>query len=245
MERRSFETPLGEIWLWGEAEAFEAKTPTVMVLTGAFAPKGTLRAFPSLLPEAPVLISDLPGYVCPALIHQSVGVFCAAYSTVVQSLQRPVVICGSSLGGTVALGVRTPNLSGVVALDPPMRASALAPMWPEFRKLLRDNPDNQAIRDLLWNVFGLDETRNEERDYFPTLSRLASPTIILAGVFDDPCPSLLSQSDRLRLRAHPMIRFRTILGVGHDIGERATSRIIEGLRELIDPTNSQDDARQD
>jgi hypothetical protein len=73
MKRRRFETPLGEVWLHGSAEALEGHTLAMVVLTGAFAAPQSMRAMPGLLREFPVLIGDIPGNGCPRLISQTVG----------------------------------------------------------------------------------------------------------------------------------------------------------------------------
>jgi hypothetical protein len=235
MERRSFETPLGEIWLWGEAEAFEAKTPKIVMITGAFAAPETLRALPSLLPNAPVLIGDLPGNNSPEIREHTPAAFSTAYSAVIGRLGELVVVGGQSLGATVALGVRSPNVRHVIALEPLISTDKVALLWPGFRQTL--SCATPAHREFLWSAFGIDETSAEPRDHFDALNGLATPTIVLAGDAVGPVPSLLSDRDLDRLRAHPMVRVRVIRGVGHDLTMGASSIVVEVLRRALAVTN--------
>jgi hypothetical protein len=231
MERRSFETPLGEIWLWGLPEAFEDARPAIVILTGAFASASRMRRMPSLIPEAPVLVGDIPGNRCPQLALQTIGAYASAYSTAIRALERPVVLCGSSLGAVTALGVQAPNVFAMVALEPVMRTASATALWPILRERLGDEPDNPILREFLWNVFGIDERTHEPRDYFPILDRLSVPTIAMFGSDVATLPTLVSAEDRARFRAHPMVRTRTVSNVGHDIGDGAGSLIVEALRE--------------
>ncbi|MGZ6018722.1 MAG: alpha/beta fold hydrolase [Phenylobacterium sp.] len=232
MEKRTFATPQGEVWLWGEPAAFEGDGLAIVILTGAFAGPTVLRVMAELIPETPLLIGDVPGNNCPRLREQSVDAYRAAYGAAIAGLGRPVTLCGSSLGATIALGVRAPNVRALLALEPVLRGEAAAPLWPGFRGALRDRPQDADLREMLWNVFGVDETHAEPRDYRAALEDLSVPTTVLAGVFERFPPSLLSYDDRLLLKAHPQVRLRTVLGVGHDIGAGGTSIIVQSLREM-------------
>lgn len=234
MERRAFDTALGEVWLWGEAEAFEDHGLAIVVLTGAFASPSTLRVLADLIPETSMLFGDIPGNHCPPLVQQSVGAFCSAYGAAIEALRRPVVLCGSSLGATAALGIRSPNVRAVLALEPLMRSEAAAPLWPGFRGALIARPDDDVLADTLWRVFGVSLSRTEARNYAPVLDGLKRPARVLAGSsMTAAVPTLLSAQDRRTLKAHPMVKFNAVLRVGHDIGNGATGLIVETLRELV------------
>jgi hypothetical protein len=234
MERRTFETPLGEIWLWGDTAAFEAETPKIVMITGAFAAPTALRVLPSLLPGAAVLLGDVPGNNCPPLSEETPAAYSAAYSSAIGRLGQPVVLSGQSLGGTVALGVRAPNVRHVVALEPFISPEKSAVLWPGFRQTLAQATPRQ--RAFLWNIFGIDETRSVPRDHFAAVAGLAAPTIVLAGDAVSRVPSLLSEHDLQRLRAHPMVRVRIIAGVGHDLTMGASSVVTEVLKRALAAT---------
>jgi pimeloyl-ACP methyl ester carboxylesterase len=230
VEHRSFDTPLGEIWLWGEAEAFASTETTAVVITGSFAGPRAMRGMPGRLAGMPVLISDLPGNRCPALAVHSIGAYVAAYSAALAALGRPIKLCGVSLGGTVALGVRAPQLTSILALEPVLRAENAAPLWPTFRQILRDNPDDASARQFLWNIFGLDEETSEPRDYFPVLAGLNVPTIVAGGEATCDPPTFLPQDDRARLAAYPEIQVVSIPGAGHTMTEAFAAWAARTLR---------------
>jgi pimeloyl-ACP methyl ester carboxylesterase len=230
LEHRSFETPLGEIWFWGDAEAFKSTETTVVVITGSFAGPQAMRGMPRRLAGMPVLISDLPGNRCPPTAIHSVGAYAAAYSAALEALARPIKLCGVSLGGIVALGVRAPQLKSILALEPVLRAENAAPLWPVFRQMLRDRPNDPYVRPFLWNLFGLDETRSEPRDYFPILQGLNVPTIVAGGEATCDPPTFLPQEDRARLAAYPEIQIVDIPDTGHTMTEEFAAWAARTLR---------------
>jgi pimeloyl-ACP methyl ester carboxylesterase len=233
MEKKAFRTSLGAVWLWGWPQAFECHDTCIVILTGSFSGPTTMRVMADLLPEVPVLISDLPGNHSPLLSAQSMAAYREAYSAAISQLGRPVVLCGLSLGGTVALGCHATNLRAIVALDPVMRTQNASPLWPGFRQALSERPDDRELHDYMWNLFGLGPGITEDRDYFLGTEAREAPAVVLAGSHEGRIPSLLSRDDRVRLKAQPDTRLKTVLGVGHDIGAGATSAIVSTLRELV------------
>src|SRR5690349_17758402 len=105
MERRTFETPLGQVWLWAPPGANRTDRPALLAMTGAFSRHGRFEPFVENLPEFDVFLAHLPGNHCPALIDQSVATFVRGFDAALEMLGRPVVVCGASLGGTVAAGL--------------------------------------------------------------------------------------------------------------------------------------------
>ncbi|MGZ6015956.1 MAG: hypothetical protein ACXWKM_09445, partial [Phenylobacterium sp.] len=140
METRAFDTSLGPIWLQGDADAFDGDRPIVVAIAGAFAPPETFDQLALRLPEAAVLIGHIPGNRCPQLVANTPGVFMAAYSAAIAELARPTIVCGASLGGLVALGLRAPNVRGLVLLDPFIRSDGLDHALPNFRAALARRP---------------------------------------------------------------------------------------------------------
>lgn len=231
MDRRTFETPLGQVWLWGRPDAFADQGPKLVVITSAFATPQSLRILADLLPGSPVLVGDVPGNNCPHLSAQTVEAFSAAYSCAISSLGSPVVLCGNSLGGTIALGVRAPNLRRVVALEPFLSSDWTAKRAMDFRSTL---PGGSAEhRNYMRNVFGLDEHTLEPRDHSYQLTGLEVPAIVLVGDAVEPLPSILTEGDQARLRSHPLIRMRYIRGAGHDLPRTASSIVVSTLQSAI------------
>jgi pimeloyl-ACP methyl ester carboxylesterase len=192
---------------------------SLVFLTGAFELPQSLRVMPSLLPEVSILIGDLPGNHCPAFEKPSIEAFSAAYSTAIEALNRPVILCGKSLGGTVAIGCRAQNIRAVRALDPPLRSDAMAHWWPNWR-----------TAGVPQGVFAVDA---EPLSYDGMLENLPFPVRILAAGGSEPVASVLSAEDRAHLRANPQVRLQTVMNVGHDITMGATSCIVDALLELI------------
>jgi hypothetical protein len=60
-----YATPLGPIWLHGEAPGQADDRPIVLAITGAFAPRDGFDQLAQRLPGAAVLIGHLPGNHCP------------------------------------------------------------------------------------------------------------------------------------------------------------------------------------
>jgi pimeloyl-ACP methyl ester carboxylesterase len=231
VEKRVFETSLGETWLWGRPEAWASRGRAIVILTGAFAHANAMRVMAELIPDIPVLVGDIPGNNCPRLADQTVAAYREAYTATLAALDRPLTLCGNSLGGTVALGVRAETVQTLLLLEPVTHSLSAAPLWPGFRRALAERPDDADLREILWKVFGVDETAAEARDYVDALEGLAVPTTVLAGVAVGKVPSLLTLADRAELSAHPRVRLRTVVNVGHDIGAGATSVIVAQLRE--------------
>lgn len=222
IEIRKFETRLGEIWLAGLPSAFDDDRPLVLVIKGAFAAEyGRYDDLHKVMPEAAVLVAQLPGNFCPPLVATSVGAFIAAFSEVVERAfgHRQVLIWGDSLGGLVALGIPG-NLARLV-LDPPIRISKTWPVMSNFQDRYRANISE---REFLYNVFGVSADGIEQRDYRAVLGLPARVLIgeLMEADADDPhfAPSVVGQADREILRRRSEIRLSVVAGVGHLIAGR-------------------------
>jgi pimeloyl-ACP methyl ester carboxylesterase len=244
MEERTFETPYGPIVLWGEAGAFSSQRPLVVALAGAFAiAKGPLfHMAPALAPLADVVTGHLPGNHCPTLISASVGIYASAYSHVIAEAfgGRPVVACGASIGGLVALGLCAPQIRRALVVEPPLVMSKVWPMWPTLRHKLAQSPQDPDVRAFIVNVFGVTETAIAERRYDTLLPAVSVPTHVLVG--DRPLfperpveklPSLVDDPERALLAAHPKIRVTEAAGAGHNVLQEAAPVFLGALRAAI------------
>lgn len=240
MERRTFQTPLGEVWLLGEPAAWASQGPLVLVLRGAFARAGQYEGLPELIPELPVVFAPSPGTLCPPLATASVGAFAAAYDAALAALGRDVVICGVSLGGLIALGLRSPNVRGVLALDPPLSVEPGSPLARSLARVLTEAPDSAAAAETLWTIFGVGSDRQETRSYHALLEGLRTPTVVLAGdptavrdgPHEDGLAGVLSDGDLEAFRAAG-VEARRLPGVGHQIAIGGAGEIVAALRRLV------------
>jgi hypothetical protein len=223
MERRTFDTPLGEIWLWGDWR----DAPYLLVLAGMNADPEAYRGLVGALP-VPVRIGHVPGYNCPRLDVQSVGAFAAAYGHVARALGQPFATLGVSLGATVAMAMRSPDPEAILALEPIVSTGGA---WP-VQELLK--PRSTDERDMLWSTFGIAGDRHVDRDYSGVLQAMRRPCRVLLS--DEPLgaprplprmPSLVGDADRAKLQAHPLISLSIVAGAGHDLGDGA-SNVIRG-----------------
>jgi pimeloyl-ACP methyl ester carboxylesterase len=239
MERRAFQTPLGEVWLWGEPEAFDGDKPVVLIIHGAFEDERTLwDNLPPHMPEAAILIGHLPGNHCPELKLVGVPAYAAAFSDVLAELARPAVICGISTGALVALRIRSPSLLAALAVEPPIHPALCWPLIPSLRRRAFDPGAPPWVRRFVEAVFGVYRDRIEARDYMPVPT--AVPVTVVVG--DEPLmptrpfqklPSLVSDEDRASLEALPGIRLLVAKNAGHAVPKTHDRLLVGVLREYV------------
>jgi pimeloyl-ACP methyl ester carboxylesterase len=236
-----YATPLGPIWLHGEAPGQADDRPIVLAITGAFAPRDGFDQLAQRLPGAAVLIGHLPGNHCPPLAVNSVGAFAKAYDAAIGQIGRPTVVCGSSIGGLVALALRAPNVRGLVVLEPPLRTAGLWPLIPRLQALLHEGPAPHVV-DFIWNVFGVSLSTVEDRSYLSLLDGLQAPTgCVLGGIPLQPPrslakdPSYVDEPERAALRAHPAIHTHVVPEVGHNVQGEAGRPVLSAIRTLLKP----------
>jgi pimeloyl-ACP methyl ester carboxylesterase len=224
--RREVETPLGPVWFWTR----DRGQPVLLLITGTFAAADTLDGLDEVLEGVDVWRAHLPGNHCPQLASPSVGMFAAAYSHAVgRALAgREVVACGLSVGGLVALGLRAPNMRGLVVVEPPLLTESLWPL-----ALVRDQaPEGHDA--FLWQVLGIARDRLEPRDYSGLLRALQLPTRALVGGATPPAPqdftimpSFVTPGCRSLLDAHPQVTVVEATGAGHNVPARATLTFVQ------------------
>lgn len=235
MIRKAFGVEGGEVWLWGREDAFSGSKPLLLVLTGAFAQATAFFRTPDVLPEADVLIGHFPGNHCPTLASFSVLAAARAYDEAIQSLNRPVVICGSSLGALVALSMRSTSIRRLVLLDPPLLIGLHSPLRAALRPRLAGTPD-AALKRFLWAAFGVGKDRDAVRDYRPLLKNIRAPTLVIAGGAgpgSTALPGLLGPQEQDRLRAHPLVTLEVAPSAGHNIPLEAERLVLSRMRESL------------
>ncbi len=197
----------------------------LIIIRGIFAPSEHFADFPKLLPEVEVVLGDLP-----ELSEPSLQAYVEFWEAQIERIGGPVVVCGVSIGGTVALALRSPNVRSVVALDPPMDSADLDRLKPRLG--LRNDP----VRT---HLFGWP---HESRDWFPLLATRSTPAVVLFGNGGRPTetPTLLTEANARRLAAMPLFRVIQIPGVGHNMLQGAQGHIIAAIRKQLSDSYKQD-----
>lgn len=229
MEKLELPTPLGPVWLWGRARG----RPTLLIVTGAFADAGVMDHFARLLPQIDVLRTHLPGNHCPPLSETSIAAYAAALDEALrQAVPGPLAVLGISAGALVALGLRAPNLAGLLLIEPPL--------FTEDVGALAQGVDAAKDPRFMHAIFGVaDGQVVEPRDYSPLLDGLAAPAEVLLG--DRPAtqrpqgrlPSLVGERARRALAACPRVTVTTAPGAGHHIAADAGQVFVGGLQRLL------------
>lgn len=209
MERIEIETGLGPIWLWGRITG----RPVLLVVTGLFASAETMDHLPALFPDLDVLRTHLPGNHCPKLAVYSVGAFAAALSEALRkTVEAPLAIFGLSVGALVAMGVRHPELVGLLLVEPPVRAETLSSILGQLA---------------------------EPADYTPLLQSLTVPTHVLVG--DRPSgpgtPSLMTAASLDALR-RSRASVTVVEGAGHAVQYDAPDVTYARLLQLVSALRS-------
>lgn len=241
VERRTYDTPFGEIWLWGEAEAFDGDKPLVLVILGAFNKEVRWPDYMAPeLPAAATLVAQLPGNHCPQPLTHSVGAYAAAFSQVLGALGRPAIVVGCSVGGLVAMAMRAPNLKGLVLLEPPLRTGKLWPLVDSFRERMARPGADRREAEFITNVFGISATGHQDRDYSALVERIAVPTIVMFA--EDPLfperevvrlPSLLDEPERDLFRRRPGVATALLMGVGHNLVNGNYDGVLTVVRRML------------
>lgn len=241
MQRHAFRTPIGEIWLWGEADALTGAKPVVLMINGAFS-IARPRAFelPALLPEAAVMIAHLPGNHSPQPASHSVEAYAEGFSAALDRIGRPAVVVGCSVGALVGLAMTSPRVRGLVIVEPPLLTEKLWCLLPSLQAKARAAPDDPDLRAFLWNVFGVAEAALEPRDHRPLVTKLSLPSWAMFGGeplmperATDELPSLVDEPERDLLRSHPGVETRVVPTVGHNVPGRGITFVRTCARSLL------------
>lgn len=230
------ETSLGIVSLSG---AIERPGPIVVAITGAYANREALSRLAEMFPEAPVLVSHLPGNHSPWLEKNTIGALGAAYSQVLAALGRPAVVLGCSVGALVSMAISARELAALVLTDPPISNRALWPLRQQY--LGRAKLAGPQEREFLWSAFGVGPEDWEDRDHASLLDALGAPTkVFIGGEHPFPAnrpfkrlPSLVDDRDRKLLADCPAISLTTVQGAGHDIPGLGADALVDALRAGI------------
>jgi pimeloyl-ACP methyl ester carboxylesterase len=240
MQVTVIQTRLGPIPLWSPPGALESAGPMVLVITGAWADADDMMKTPGVVPPAwDAAVMRLPGNGTPRLAETSVEAWARAVSELVGTALagRPIVLVGLSIGALVALGVRSPQVRRVVALEPPL---VMGKLWPMAERLAARWRDDPAEREMIEAVFGVRRERREERTYFGLFDG-APPVDVIVG--ETPLyprrtlaqfPSFLDAPERAWLSDRPGVSLHVAPGAGHNIHVLAPETLRAVLLEALD-----------
>lgn len=234
LARREVTTSRGVVPLWSRPGVFASRRPLVLALPGLFAGPEDLASLPEAIAQvadvAILRLRELPGADgAPESFARLVG-------EVIDQLfaDRPVVLLGTSIGATVALGVRAAAVRRIVAIEPILATAALWPLAEPLRNHLRSRPGDRPSRELFWRLFGIAPREVAPRDHRAVLDGLAVPIdVILAGQALgerrklEAFPSLVAPAERARLAALPLVRLHQAPEAGHNLQAQAGKLVKE------------------
>lgn len=191
----------------------------VVFIPGAMRMARDLASFAERVPGSVVV--NLPGHGGEPIIPPSVEAYARHFE---QRLAEASVIVGESLGGTVALAMRTKAV--VIALDPPISSVNFGTVRRQFRLFLAKHP-SPALEEFAYRIFGLSLTgETEARDYLP----LVRAGHVLAATED----SLLSPRDVIGL-VERGVSIEPIVG-SHALIDSAPDAVETAIRRLSCPS---------
>ncbi len=242
MDRREIRTPVGDIWLWSDFADHDPSRPLILVLRGAVPKKDDLEW---LRPAgADIMFAHLPGFYCPLLVNDAIGVTLVAFDQVLRFhfADRRVILLGVSTGALVAVGLRCAPVVARVLVEPFFSTGDLQALQLVLKSVM---PAEQK-RAWQWceTVLGISLAGVEDRDYTPLL---AADLPMIAIVGDEPLrpdcptgflPSLTSEADRQRLR-DAGAELVVVRG-GHDVPKNDPGAIVAALEAMARRVQSAD-----
>lgn len=241
MQTTVVQTGLGPIPLWSPPGALTSKKPVVLTVTGAWAEPDDMIKTPAVVgPTWDAVVMRLPGNGTPALSETSIQAWARAVSELADATfaGRPVVLVGLSVGALVALGVRSPRVRRIIALEPPLVMSKLWPMAEVLRGRWRDDPTSRTFIEA---VFGVTGAGQEARTYFDLFDREPPPIDVMVGETPlypqralDRFPSFVDEPERAWLAARPGVSLHVAPGAGHNLHVYAPTLLRDVLLSGLD-----------
>jgi hypothetical protein len=218
--RASYPTPLGDIYLWGEHDRLASGAPVILGIPGAFgSPAGPLFRLQAEFPEAVALTTQIPGHLSPPLSSASMDAYAQAYTHLVETTfaNRPVVVCGESVGGLIALAIPTPGIRRL-ALDPPLSSNAMWAAHAFFAQQWEREPQGRPFIRAAVCFDGADFAPFDYTDYLRHPARVVVGGVLpVRGERFEVMPSLVDAPERELMARLPHIQLTTVNGAGHVI----------------------------
>ena len=241
MQPTDIQTSKGTIPLWSLPGTLASERPLVLAITGAWAEPDDMIRLPGVVePAWDAAVMRLPGNGTPALSETSVEAWASAVGELVEVAfaGRPVVLAGLSVGALVALGVRSPQVRRILALEPPLVMQKLWPMAAALRTRWRDQP---ASRGFIETVFGVTAAGAKPRTYFHLFDGAPPPVDVVVGEAplypERPLarfPSFVDEPERAWLAARPGVALHVAPGAGHNIHVSAPTFLREVMFSSLD-----------
>ena len=150
---------------------------------------------------------------------------------------RPVVLLGVSIGAVVALGIRAINVARVIAVEPPLVTAKLWPVLGALQVHLKSHPGGDGAA-LVWEAFGVSETRIEDRDHRNVLQHVNRPVDVVLGEMPlspqrqlPRFPSLVGDEERQLLGSTRGVQLHLVRGAGHNVLGQAPIAVRDVLLE--------------
>lgn len=202
-------------------------TRQVLVVRGAFAPKDQMTRLANDVPNTAFTFCDLSTDGPSSVVD-----FARRIDQHLDSTALPAVVLGVSIGGTIALSLRSQAVRGVIALDPILDTADCGALWPGFLPLIGSNGP------FLQSCFGLEPERVLRKRYFDAALSLQIPGIVIVGSQaprpDGRLPGLVSEASLDIIRKNPNLLVKRLDGVGHDIGLGGSPEIRDSLNGILD-----------
>lgn len=229
MERRVFETPLGQIVFSGE---FANGRPYLVIIRGAYANEDQFSQMHRFIKDVNIIYGDIPGNMSPFLINNTVSDFSNAYTVAIECLNFPVVVCGNSLGGLIALGIRAENVQSIVAIEPPLQPLKSKALRSAIADKYHRSTDT-VEKEFLYNVFGASPEGFHARDYRSIFADLQIRTKVIIGSDATFVPSVVLEEDANTMGNHPFINIERVPGVGHAVHRGGSDRIVAAVSAAL------------
>ena len=226
MDHLRVQTPGGAFSLVGHLH-LDRPRPCLLVIGGAFPPKGYLHDNVDAYPGANVIVATLPGMET-TWTQTDARQMTRGLEQVAARLfgELPLVVLGVSTGNLLALDLRLPSLFEIVSVEPFLGTAHLSPFIDFARSYLRRHPQDTDKAGFLKDLFGVTTAGVTDRDYGYLAAAIRAPTTVLVGkrTLDSPrqgaaWPSLTSIADRVALAANPHVTLEVSLPYGHNPGE--------------------------
>lgn len=214
---RTLNTPFGRVTV--EPRVGGGAAPALLCIRGIWAPKGQLTELLHVFPRHDMIIGDIPGMWSQPPDPSTIETFARIYDDVIRQLlpQRPVVVLGVSTGALVSLAMKSPQVRGMVVVEPFL---STADVWPLIQNMQHRLISNAAVphiavtRKYIYEIFGYTEDSVENIDFAPLLDALSVPTSAIVGAvpLGEPrqlaqWPSLAGPRTRDLLSSHERVEF--------------------------------------
>lgn len=211
------------------------RDPALLLIRGYGAPQDAFDELLDALPDAPILLGDLPGMWSAPPETANIETFATAYDEVVATAlpERPIVVMGSSVGALVALGMKSPQIVSRILIEPFFR---IAPLWPLIEHLkgqLRLYPDDTVRQRYIGDLFGVTPEGDGGLEFWSFLDTSTGPLSAIVGNVPLGSPRSLatwpsfSDEETVRRLSDYGASVCVVEGAGHNI--RAAPKGLEAI----------------